>query len=250
MGKDVVSRLGIQSYCFRGFSEPARIVEGLRACAVDQLELCGVHWNPEGDVTPGDALKPYQNAGVSINAFGVHGFTEDEAVARVVFEFAKAAGFATISGDIREPAGLTVAEKLCEEYGKKVAIHNHGRKHRLGSIAALEDLFARSSANIGLCLDTAWMLDSREDPLAAARKFRERLYGLHVKDFVFDRAGKPEDVVVGSGNLDLDGLAAFLADSGFDGYLTLEYEGDVQNPTPALQECCDAIRDAFAKTGG
>ena len=38
------------------------------------------------------------------------------------------------------------------------------------------------------------MLDSGGDPLAVADKFRDRLYGLHVKDFVFKPDGKPEDV--------------------------------------------------------
>jgi sugar phosphate isomerase/epimerase len=110
----------------------------------------------------------------------------------------------------------------------------------------LEGVFGETSLNVGLCLDTAWMLDSGEEPVAVAAQFKERLYGLHVKDFVFED-GKPEDVVVGQGGLNLDALAAFLVEMGFDGYLTLEYEGDVDNPVPALRQCCDAIREAFDK---
>ena len=245
MGESISDRLGIQSYCYRGFEEPERLIEGLRECGVDGLEICGAHWDIGANPDPAAVYKVYSDAGIKVTSFGVHGFSDDEAAARPVFELAKLAGFPTISANIKG-GGLATAEKLCEEYGKKIAIHNHGRKHDLGSIWALEDLFARSSANVGLCLDTAWMLDSGEDPLKAAEKFKERLYGLHVKDFVFDRAGKPEDVVVGEGNLDLPGLAKFLTEIGFEGYLTLEYEGDVDNPTPALKACCDAIRDAFA----
>ena len=111
----------------------------------------------------------------------------------------------------------------------------------------LEKLFTEASSNIGLCLDTAWMLDSGEDPVAVARKFQERLYGVHIKDFVFDRAGRPEDVIVGTGNLDLEGLAAFLTEIEYDGYFTLEYEGDVNDPIPATKECVEAVRAAFAK---
>ena len=88
------------------------------------------------------------------------------------------------------------------------------------------------------------MLDSGEDPLAIARKFRSRLYGTHIKDFVFDRAGRPEDVVVGTGNLDLSAYLAYLRDTDYQGYLTLEYEGDADNPVPALKECVEAIRNA------
>ena len=245
MSESIASRLGIQSYCFRGFAEADKLIEALKACSVDRIELCGVHWQLAENPDPAPVVKTYADAGVAISAFGVHGFTEDEDAARPVFEMAKLAGFPTISADFR-PGGLAVAERLCEEYGKKVALHNHGRKHALGSVAAMERLFGESSPNVGLCLDTAWVLDSGEDPLAVAEKFKDRLYGLHVKDFVFDRAGKPEDVVVGTGNLDLPGMAALLTDMDFDGYLTLEYEGDVDNPTPAVKECVDAIREAFA----
>jgi len=245
MGRDIVSTLGIQSYCFRGFKEHARVIEGLRACEVDRLEICGVHFNPVEDANAEETLKVYGDAGVVISSFGVNRFDADEAAGRKVFEFAKLAGFPTISATLSE-GGLPVAEKLCEEYGKKIAIHNHGRRDELGSVKALARLFEKASMNVGLCLDTAWMQDSGEDPLAVAKQFQDRLYGIHVKDFVFDRAGKHQDVVVGTGNLDLDALAAFLVESDFDGYLTLEYEGDVADPVPALKECCATIRKAFA----
>lgn len=246
MGENIVSTLGIQSWCFRGFSEHAKLIEGLHTCGVDRVEMCPVHFDPVADPDYASVLQTCADAGITISVFGVHWFNGDEATARKVFDFAKVAGFPTISADLGD-GGLAVVEKLCEEYGKKVAIHNHGRKHPLGSVAALERLFDKATVNVGLCLDTAWMLDSGEDPLEVAEKFKDRLYGIHVKDFIFDRAGKPEDVIVGSGNLDMDGLAAFLTDIGFDGFLTLEYEGDVDNPIPALKQCVEAIRAAFSK---
>ena len=91
------------------------------------------------------------------------------------------------------------------------------------------------------------MLDSGEDPLAVAKKFRDRLYGVHIKDFVFDRAGNAEDVISGTGVLALDGFARYLVDSKFDGYLTLEYEGEPENPVPNLQACVKNINAAFAR---
>lgn len=246
MGKDIVSTLGIQSWCFRGFSEHAELIEGLHSCGVDRLEICPVHFDPVANPEYSSVLKTYADAGITISVFGLHWFNDDEAVARKVFDFAEVAGFPTITADLGG-GGLAVVEKLCGEYNKKVAIHNHGRRHPLGSVAALERLFSKATMNVGLCLDTAWMLDSGEDPLEIAAKFQDRLYGIHIKDFIFDRAGKPVDVIVGEGNLDLDGLAAYLTDIEYDGYLTLEYEGDVEDPVPALKQCVDAIRAAFAK---
>ena len=246
MSENMAAQLGIQSYCFRAFKEADKLIEALKACDVDRTELCGLHWQPGQGVSPEELVKTYADAAVIITAFGVHGFTEDEAAARPVFELARAAGFNTISADFR-PGGVEVAERLCEEYGKKVALHNHGRKHRLGSANAMAELFENTSPNVGLCLDTAWMLDSGEDPVAVAERFSDRLYGLHLKDFVFDRAGKPEDVVVGTGNLDLPAMAALLKSTGFDGYLTLEYEGDVDDPVPSVKKCVEEIRRVFAE---
>lgn len=42
--------------------------------------------------------------------------------------------------------------------------------------------------------------DSGLDPVEMAQKFSERLYSVHIKDFSFNPAGKPEDVVAGEGD--------------------------------------------------
>lgn len=243
MEASMTERLGVQSWCFREFKTSGQVVEGLKACGVSRLEICGVHIDVAKNAEA--TLKAYENAGITISALGVCGFGKDEVAARKAFEFAVMAGFPAIGADLHE-GGLPLAERLCAEYGKKIAVHNHGRKHALGSVAALEKLFAESGPNIGLCLDTAWMLDSGEEPVEIAEKFKERLYGVHIKDFVFDRAGKEIDVVAGTGNLKLEKLAAFLKRIDYKGYLTIEYEGEKENPVPSLSECVRRTREALA----
>jgi len=95
-----------------------------------------------------------------------------------------------------------------------------------------------------LNLDTAWALDAKQNPIQWAEKYAARLYAVHLKDFVFDRARQSRDVVVGTGNLDLPKLLATLRAQGFKGAMILEYEGDVANPVPALEQCVAAIRQA------
>ena len=73
---------------------------------------------------------------------------------------------------------------------------------------------------------------------------KKMLYGLHLKDFIFDRAGKPEDVIVGDGNLDLTKLLDFLVSIDYSGYLTLEYEGNPDNPVESLLKCVEKIKQA------
>ena len=242
----LAARLGIQSWCFRGYKDHPAVITALKACSVNYVEMCGCHLDPLLGDDYGPVLDLYKQNDIALNAFGVHRFDGDRAKARKIFELGRRAGFNAISADLA-PGGLETAEALCEEFGMRIAIHNHGRRHHLGSVPALEELFRRSSPRVGLCLDTAWMLDSGWNPVEVAKQFRERLYGLHVKDFVFTRAGKPEDVVVGTGNLDLDGLLRLLVETNFDGYVTLEYEGNVDNPIPPTAKCVHAVWKALAR---
>lgn len=233
-------RLGIQTYCFRVFQTQEELFDALKACGVRRMELWPGHYNPAERDDHRDFLLRCANEGVLVSTFGVIGFS-DEAVARKTFAFAQAAGFDTINVDFTVEQ-IPLVEELCEEYGKRVMVHNHGRKHRWGPITELQKLYQATSPNIGLCLDTAWMQDSGEDPVQVAKHFADRLYGVHIKDFIFNRAGKPEDVIVGSGNLDLPGLMGFLHESGFAGTLTLEYEGDYSDPIPATRQCVGAVK--------
>lgn len=248
MAINLLKRMGIQSWCFRSIKTHDGVIDALKQCGVNNIELCGAHYKADQSAKHADVVKLYKDKGVTISCFGVHGIGADETSARNVFEFAKAAGFKAISADLK-PGGLEVAEKLCKEYGIKIAIHNHGRKHALGSVRSLEELFAKASNNVGLCMDTAWMLDSGENPVEIAKKFAGRLYGIHLKDFIFTRAGKPEDVVIGTGNLDLNAYIQTLIDIKFDGYFTLEYEGDVESPIPTTKKCVEAVTAVLKKVG-
>jgi sugar phosphate isomerase/epimerase len=81
------------------------------------------------------------------------------------------------------------------------------------------------------------------DPSKWAREtFKGRVYGVHYKDFTFDRRGKWTDVVVGTGNLNLPEFVQALDASNFDGMAVIEYEADAANPVPALTECVNKMR--------
>lgn len=103
-------------------------------------------------------------------------------------------------------------------------------------------LLASTGAGIGVMLDTAWAIDALPEPTELADLAGDRLYGVHLKDFVYQGGREPVDVVVGSGNLDLSELAAVLDRIGFDGPLILEYEGDIEDPMPALASCVEVMR--------
>ncbi len=245
---DIVKELGVQSYCFRGFKENAKLAELVKQCGLSKIELCGVHVDFSDEKKFDEVIALFKKAGIDIVSIGVQGFRNNEAAETLFFEFAKRAGARVISADFAVdtvPDAYRTAEKLADKYDINLAIHNHGGRHWLGSVAMLDNVFRNTSERIGLCLDTAWALDSAENPIAMAEAFGKRLYGVHIKDFVFDKARKPEDVVVGTGNLDLRKFLSTLNDVGFNGMCVLEYEGDVNNPVPAVSKCVEAVRAAI-----
>ena len=191
-------------------------------------------------------INTYRSNGIEVSGHGVNGLNSDPATNRTWFEFAKAVGLNSLAASFPKGEEIETGrclEPLCEEFGIKIAIHNHGRKHNLGSPDALDRVFSRTTNNIGLCLDTAWMLDSGYDPVEMAEKYRDRLHGVHLKDFIFARDGRPEDTVIGEGNLRLEALIQLLSDTGYDQFLTIEYEGDVEDPVPNCKKCVEAIKD-------
>lgn len=240
-------QIGVQSYCFRGFKENDKVADLVRQIGVARLELCAVHINFNDPSGFARIIDTYKAKGVSIPSIGVEGFANNIATERNRFEFCKLAGAKVISCDFNlaaTPANYRTAEKLADEYNINLAIHNHGGQHWLGCAAMIEHVLKNTSPRIGLCLDTAWALDSRENPVAMAERFADRLYGVHIKDFIFNRNRTPEDVVVGQGNLDLPKFMAVLAKCPKLESVVLEYEGDVNNPVPALSQCVQAMRKA------
>lgn len=246
-----MTHFAVQSYCFRGFKTNQQVADAVVQIGLRAVELCAVHVNFDQPDAFDDVIGLYRAAGIDIVSIGVEKGSTDEAALRRRFDFARRAGCKVISVSFPEDAtdaNYRLVEKLCAEYDINAALHNHGGPHWQGSAGAIGRLFDRTNQRIGLCLDTAWALDAREDPVAMVERFADRLYSVHVKDFIFDRAGKPEDVIVGEGNLDLPAFFAALDKHNFRGRgpVILEYEGDIDNPVPALTECVSAMRQIDA----
>lgn len=99
----------------------------------------------------------------------------------------------------------------------------------------MEALLNRSAEAVGLCLDTAWAMEAGEDPVALLRDFGDRIYGIHLKDFAFDGEGVT-DVPIGRGALDLAGCLREMLRLPALAYLSLEYEGEPDDPLPGIME--------------
>ncbi|MCL2775706.1 MAG: sugar phosphate isomerase/epimerase [Oscillospiraceae bacterium] len=234
--------LSVQSYTFRNFKKREDLYKKVKECGLNALEICGTHvnFNDESDVD--DYLKTSKEAGISTVSAGVNGFSFNENELKINFEFAKKAGIKVFGADVDLDA-IALVEKYCDEYGVKLGIHNHGRHHRYGSYEQLDEIFSKSSKNIGLTLDTAWAIDSGINPKEMIEKYYDRLYGLHFKDMVYTDFEKGEfyEVPCGDGKLDIPGIAKLILDAPNLQYISIEYEGEPENPSPSVVKCVENI---------
>lgn len=192
--------------------------------------------------------KQLADLGLSISAHGVNGFGGDSEVNRRVFEFAKAAGIRILGAD-PAPESLASLDDLVKEFDIKIAIHNHGPKHRYGKVLDVLRAIENRDERIGACADLGHFIRSGENPVEVIRLLKGRLHGVHLKDFQ-DMREKTKGVILGKGHLDLPAVFAALEQVGFpaDGALSLEYEENPQDPLADIRACLEAARTALAAT--
>ena len=240
---DLKRNLAVQAYCFRHFKAGGSVA---LARKVREIGLTKIEISPPTDrALFKDTIQTYRDEGVDIASVFAPTLTGNEPAERSACEFAKLCGLKhiTVNFALNQNVYQTfaLAEKLAAEYDLNLGIHNHGCSHWLGSAAMLDYVFQNTSPRIGLCLDTAWAQDANLHAVDAVRKYANRLYGIHFKDFVYDRAKKHRDVVIGSGTIDLPAMIQAMRDIDYQGFAALEYEGEPENPNPALIACREAI---------
>ena len=243
----ISQNLGVQSWCFRHFKDNSTVAKKARAIGFDKIELCGVHADFNDPSTFGEAVRVYADAGIEIVSLGVQTFVGNDGE-KAWFECAAAAGAKHISAHFTVSTYMAAIPKIREwsrEFGVRVGLHCHGGYMFGGSLDVLDYLTRLGGPEIGVCIDTAWAMQSGGDPVKWVYSLGKRVTGVHFKDFVFGPKGGWEDVVVGTGSLDLKAFSRALLESGFDGMAVIEYEGDVENPDAALNSCYDSMKKTF-----
>ena len=241
------AKFGVQSYCFRNFSNNQEIAKKVREIGLDQIEICNIHGDLNDPVAFAEVAKIYRAADVSIVSIGVQTFTGNDSEQKW-FESAAAAGAGHISCHLQVQnfmQAIPKVRKWSRDSGIRVGIHCHGGYMFGGQPDVLSYLLELGGPEIGLCIDTAWAMQigpHQGNPVEWAKKFAGRIYGVHYKDFIFEKNGGWKDTIVGTGNLDLPAFTAALNEGGFNGMAVIEYEGDADNPVPALKSCVESMR--------
>jgi len=188
---------------------------------------------------------------VKLMNYGVVGLPNDEAECRKIFDFAKAMGIETIVSEPTERI-FDLLDKLTEEYGINVALHNHPKPSRYWDPAKVVMATKGHSKRIGACADTGHWMRSGINPLDAVKMLEGRIISFHIKDLNKYGTGGEHDVPWGQGEADITAILAEMHRQGFKGVFSAEYEHNWDNSVPDIAEgvrYVDGVAAALAQAG-
>jgi sugar phosphate isomerase/epimerase len=238
-------KLGLASYSVRKFPFE-KALEMAKACDVKYINFKDVHL--PRDASP-DAIKAAraatEAAGLTIMGGGTITMKNDEAAIRRDFEYARLAGMPLIVAAPTHDA-LDTVEKVAKEFQIQVAIHNHGPEDKFfPSPYDAYTMIKGRDAHMGLCIDVGHTVRTGTDPTKAVLELQDRVYDLHVKD-LRDLKNRDSQVIVGKGAIDFVSMFRALLKIKFAGHVGLEYEIDVDNPLPGMQQSFAYLRGVLA----
>lgn len=133
---------------------------------------------------------------------------------------------------------------FAKDRGITLALENHGQL--CGRTDEILDLLNEvNSPNLRLNLDIGNFLEVGEDPVSSVRKLAHLAVHTHIKDFK-KVDGKVIPTLVGEGDVDLEGCLKTLKEKNYPGYLSLEYEAELDSKS-GVQRSLEALRRSLQK---
>jgi sugar phosphate isomerase/epimerase len=238
-------KLGIQLYSLRGYPVEEAL-EHAKELGFEQVEFYSGMLPLDASADQIASMKQrVAELGMSISAHGVNGFGGDAAANRKTFEFAKALGIRIITAD-PSPESFASLDDLVQEFDIRIAIHNHGPRHRYNKVVDVLQAIEGRDERIGACADLGHYIRSGEQATDVIRQLKGRLYGIHLKDFAEMKADA-KGIILGQGHLNVPAVFAALLQVGFptDGAMSLEYEENPDNPIADIRACVSVAKKAL-----
>ncbi len=251
-------KLGGQAYTFRNRTTYETIDQ------LAQLGLGYIEFYPNQPLSKDDKSKTDHNmsdeqiaalkkkletAGVKPLHYGVIPLGNDEKADRKVFEFVKKMGMNAIVSE-PEPGSAELIDKLCEEYGINVAIHNHPQPSLYWNPDTILEYCKGRSKRIGSCADVGHWQRSGINPVEALKKLEGRVICLHFKDLNEFGDPKAHDVTWGTGKGDAAGMLAELKRQNSNFEFAIEYETLSPELASNVAKCIEWFDKETAKLAG
>lgn len=188
------------------------------------------------------------DAGITISAF-YSNLNTDADQAKKIFDFCKEMDIASIVAEPQAEA-FDMIEKLCDEYGIDLAVHNHPRspKSKYWQPENVLAVCKGRGPRIGACCDTGHWVRSGLDPVACLKKMEGRVLGFHLKD-VAEKTVESRDVPLGEGKANYEAVLTELKRQGYQGVTTIEYEHDSPELMEDVAKCVAFVEKMAKKLG-
>jgi len=182
--------------------------------------------------------------GCHVIAFGVTGIPGDEKGIRDMFAWAQSWGIGTINTEIGK-GQFELVDRLAEEYGIKVGLHNHPKPSHYWDPAFVASELAGMNF-VGACADTGHWPRSGVVPIDGIKALKGKIVSLHFKDL----NDAKEDAPWGTGKGDAKGVLAELKNQGFQGTFSIEYENWAAGQQEAVRQCVEWWFKTVAELAG
>lgn len=242
--------MGIQSYTFRKFNLD-QTLDKIHKLGLHFAEFYPAHVPVSDDRAQAQPINDKMNRhDITLSALGVFRISNNPQANRRIFQFADWTRVRNLSVNPDLDA-MDNLEKLVDEFGIRIGIHNHGPTSRYSTVEDVQQAVRGRHPLIGACVDTGHYIRSGVDPVHAIRTLGDRVHGVHLKDYA--SAGEnPPETIIGQGKLDVVGVFEALRDAGFpaDGSLSLEYEDHPQHPMADVRRGLKIASQAARKAAG
>jgi sugar phosphate isomerase/epimerase len=240
-GKELDWKLGSQAYTFKNFTF-AETLDKIASINLKYVEAYpgqqiggGIegktHFTMNADTRK--KVKDLLNSkGIKVVAYGVvTGKNEEEW--RKIFEFANEMGIGVINSEPKLE-DLDMVNKLAQEYGVIVALHNHPKPSVYWHPdTVLEAVKGRK--NIKACADIGHWVRSGMDPVENLKKLEGHVVSMHFKD-LNQKSMDAHDVPWGTGISNIAGVVKELKRQNFEGVISVEYEHNWDNSLPEVEQ--------------
>ncbi len=171
--------------------------------------------------------------------FGVVEIPNNEAAARVIFEFARKLGLYGITTESLD--AIDILEKLSVEHDIKVCFHNHPKPTALWHPDTIWRAIEGRHENLGYCADIGHWVSSSLDPLEIVRRIAPRVRSFHMKDRELADEWS-HDRPFGTGVINIPAILEEVRKHGFLGNVSIEYEHNRENNLVEIAQCVGYLR--------
>lgn len=238
-------KIGVATYTLRQMPRE-QAIKAVRRVGLQHVSIKDSHMPMKTTAEERKTIvQEFVAAGITPLSCGNIGMSNQPESMRNAFQYAKDAGIPIIVCR-PDPVSLPALDALVKEFDIRLAIHNHGPEEKAYPTPhEVWKLVEKYDPRIGFCIDVGHTARGGADPAECIRKYRDRVYDIHLKD-IHVLAGNGRPIEVGRGALDIKGILLALVEIKFTGNVGFEYEKDAADPLPGLAESVGYVRGVLA----